>query len=90
VEALDEHLEPPTIVILRGPLPEANSWMRALTRNYAPRRLDLLLEAGQAGLPAALDKPLRAGVNAWVCRGVNCLPPIDALPELAQTLSLPS
>ena len=29
------------------------------------------------GLPAALDKPARAGpVNGWLCRGVICLPPI--------------
>ena len=42
------------------------------------------IEPGVAGLPATLDKPAPAdrGVNAWVCRGVTCLPPITDLAEL--------
>jgi hypothetical protein len=59
--------------------------MRSLARRYQPRRLDLLLEAGQ-DLPASLDKPLGPGVNAWLCQGVNCLPPIDALARLTEVL----
>jgi hypothetical protein len=42
--------------------------------------------AGLAGLPPALDKPVRPGVNAWVCRGVNCLAPIAELAGLAREL----
>ena len=79
IGALAEHLEPPTAVIVRGAAAQAR-WMRALAAHYAPRRLDLLLEPGVERLPAALDKPLRPGVNAWVCRGVSCLAPIDELP----------
>jgi uncharacterized protein YyaL (SSP411 family) len=86
--ALDEHLEPPTVVILRGEADQARAWMRTLAAGYGPRRLEVLVDAGQRALPEVLDKPLRAGVNAWVCHGVSCLPPIDALPELAATLGL--
>jgi uncharacterized protein YyaL (SSP411 family) len=35
-----------------------------------------------------LDKAVPAsGVNAWVCRGVTCLPPISDLADLERTLS---
>jgi hypothetical protein len=44
----------------------------------------LALRAGESDLPLALDKPLRPGVNAWVCRGVNCLAPIGALDALVR------
>jgi len=29
-----------------------------------------------------LDKPAGAKVNAWVCQGVKCLPPITEFTEL--------
>jgi hypothetical protein len=41
-----------------------------------------------AGLPPVLEKAAPAGgVNAWVCRGASCLPPIDDLGGLERTLS---
>jgi uncharacterized protein YyaL (SSP411 family) len=87
--ALDEHLDPPTTVVVRGESSQASEWMRALGADYAPRRLDLVIPPGVRGLPAALDKPVRAAVNAWVCRGVNCLPPIAELSTLTQALRGP-
>ena len=57
-----------------------------LARRYGPARMDLLVHSGLSNLPAALDKPPRPGVNAWVCRGVECLAPIDALPRLTEVL----
>ncbi len=86
VQALDEHIEPPTVVIVRGSAAAALPWLRTLNSVYAPRRLDLLVDDRQAGLPAALEKPLRSGVNAWVCQGVSCLPPIDEPGRLLDTL----
>ena len=61
-------------------------WRDALTQRYAPTTLVLLIDADEKGLPAALDKPLRSGVNAWVCRGVNCLAPISELSALMSEL----
>jgi hypothetical protein len=42
------------------------------------------LQYAQRGLPPALDKPVRPGVNGWVCRGVECLAPIGGLDELVR------
>jgi uncharacterized protein YyaL (SSP411 family) len=84
--ALREHLEPPATVVVRGEGPAAHAWMRALASAYAPDQMHLLIAPGVEALPPALDKPLRPGVNAWVCRGVSCLPPIDDLAQLSETL----
>ena len=80
--ALAEHSEPPTIAVLRGEAAAMISWQRALAGRYAPAGLVVALDPAQRGLPPALDKPLRAGVNAWVCRGVSCLAPIGELDGL--------
>jgi uncharacterized protein YyaL (SSP411 family) len=77
--ALAEHFEPPTVTILRGEAAELSAWREALAGRYAPASLALAIDAHEQDLPPALDKPLYAGVNAWVCRGVTCLAPISEL-----------
>jgi hypothetical protein len=48
----------------------------------------LALHADHTNLPAALAKPAPTPdmVNAWVCAGVSCLPPIADLGTLLRTL----
>jgi uncharacterized protein len=88
--ALAEHLAPPLVVVVRGAPRELAPWRAQLDRRYLPASLCLTLPPGVSGLPAVLDKPARPGVNAWVCRGVNCLPPIDDLAELERMLEGPA
>jgi uncharacterized protein YyaL (SSP411 family) len=86
--ALDEHLAPPQTVILRGDGEAIAKWQSALTRIYRPHTLVLALPAGLSGLPPVLDKAAPpTGVNAWVCRGVSCLPAISNLVELERVLA---
>ena len=92
--ALDEHLAPPAVVIVRGPETGIAAWKRALQARYLPRSIVLALPPGLGGLPPALDKPVPSaasgpGVNAWVCQGVTCLPPIGDLSELVAALTRP-
>jgi uncharacterized protein YyaL (SSP411 family) len=84
--ALAEHLQPPQVVVLRGDLTEARRWGQVVADHYYPHTLALVIGPQPGALPGALDKPLRPGVNAWVCRGVNCLPPITDLGMLRQAL----
>jgi len=84
--ALAEHSTPPTIVILRGPPSGMATWQTTLARRFAPSMLVLGLPAGLPNLPEVMDKPGRSGVNAWVCRGVECLPSIDDPAELEHAL----
>jgi hypothetical protein len=89
--ALDEYLGPPQIVILRGEAGALASWQRSLAAHYRPDLLVIAIPAGVPGLPAVLDKAAPArGVNAWVCRGVACLPAISELAELDRVLSTPA
>ena len=88
--ALEEHLVPPQVVILRGAPNEVEDWKRRLDRVYRPATLTIGIGSGADTLPAALDKPWPAsGVQAWVCRGVSCLPPIGELAELERSLGKP-
>jgi uncharacterized protein YyaL (SSP411 family) len=82
--ALERVLEPPAIVILRGPADALAEWRHGLaTRRSA---VVVALANGQTGLPPALAKPESPHVNAWVCRGVNCLKPMAKLDELVDVL----
>ena len=86
--ALDEYLAPPQTVILRGDGKIVSEWQETLARTYRPHVLVLALPPGMPGLPPALDKAAPpAGVNAWVCRGVSCLPAISNLVDLEQVLA---
>jgi len=87
--ALDEYLAPPQTVILRGDAEKTGEWQRALARAYRPDTLVIALPREAKSLPATLDKTPAggAGVNAWVCQGVTCLPAITDLAEVERTLS---
>lgn len=84
--ALQESLTPTTIVILRGEHEMLADWTNALASRWLPEVLVVAIPAKmETGFPA-LDKKLGASVNAWVCRGVECLPEIDALEKLIAVL----
>ena len=86
--ALDEYLSPPQTVVLRGEAGALAEWQRVLAKHYRPDTLVIAIPAGRAGLPPVLDKAALAdGVNAWICRGVTCLPPVADLAGLERVLS---
>jgi uncharacterized protein len=87
--ALEERLRPPRTVILRGPVPELLRWRRALAERHAPQTLVLALGPGARDLPPVLAKPATDRVNAWVCEGVTCLPPVERLEDLIAQVSKP-
>jgi uncharacterized protein YyaL (SSP411 family) len=80
--ALEEQIAPPATAILRGAAPALAPWAGAMAREYLPLTLVLAIPAGLPGLPPVLDKPARHTVNAWLCRGVTCLPPIESIDAL--------
>ena len=85
--ALDEYVTPPRIVILRGVGAGLSEWQRSVASAYRPDTLVFAIPRDAAGLPDVLAKPAPVGdVNAWVCQGVSCLPPILALSDLQQVL----
>ena len=87
--ALEEAIEPPRVVVLRGPAGELRQWQQVLGQRYLPATLILAVSEAAAGLSPLLAKSLMPGaVNAWVCQGVTCLPPVDKLETLLDLLKM--
>lgn len=84
--ALQEYNEPPVVVILKGPVDQMQAWKLELNREYLPNVISLALPAELENLPATLTRISPEAVNAWVCRGVQCLPPINDLDVLLEQL----
>jgi uncharacterized protein len=83
LEALEEVLDPPSIVILRGDVATLQNWQAELAKLYDPHRLVIPIPGDASHLPAAFaDKIARAGTTAYVCKGSTCSAPIASLGEL--------
>jgi uncharacterized protein YyaL (SSP411 family) len=86
LEALDEYLSPPEIVIVREPSAERGQWQRELGKLYAPHRLVFSIPAELEGLePALADKKAAAATRAYVCRGSTCSAPLESLADLVRS-----
>ena len=87
--ALEEQLEPPRTLIVSGARDALGPWREALDGAYLPSTVVLLIPAGTPGLPPPLAKPASDAVNAWLCEGVTCLPPMDDPARLRDALKIP-
>jgi uncharacterized protein YyaL (SSP411 family) len=82
--ALEEFLEPAQVIVLRGAGAALEAWRARCAQPCAPHRLTLAIPA-EASLPPGLLAERRgeaALVTAYVCGGLQCLPPITTLAEL--------
>ena len=85
--ALEELLNPPATIILRGEAATIESWRRDLARLYAPRRLVIAVPGDASDLPATLqEKAVRGDAVAYVCKGSVCSAPLDSFSALAAHL----
>jgi len=82
--ALEELLNPPEIIILRGEGDALKQWQQECIRPYAPRRIALAIPVTETNLPEMLNKPVptKGEVNAWVCSGTQCSPEVISIDEL--------
>lgn len=87
--AVDEHLRPPTSIVLRGPAAQVAEWQAKLVSRLHPGTLVIPVAENRSPLPAALDHPYSDTVNAWVCKGVSCMPPVTDWAELERICSAP-
>jgi uncharacterized protein YyaL (SSP411 family) len=83
---LDERLTPPSTLVLRGEPNAVAAWQGELARDFLPATLVLGVPAAARDLPEILDKPAGDPVNAWLCRGVTCLPAIGDLVNLRKAI----
>jgi uncharacterized protein YyaL (SSP411 family) len=88
VIALDEYLEPPEIVVIRGAAADTETWASDISAIFAPHRLVFAIPAETQQLPGALEqRQAGATTRAYICRGTSCSTPIEDLSALAAELS---
>jgi uncharacterized protein YyaL (SSP411 family) len=81
--ALEEQLQPPQMVIIRGPAQECEAWRSQLVQLYAPHRLVFAIPADATQLPQAIaDKKAGAEAVAYVCQGMTCSEPVRSLASI--------
>src|SRR6185503_13431232 len=86
LEALEEYLQPPEIVIVREKGQDHGAWQRELDKLYAPHRLVFSIPENHEGLSAALaDKKPGATTRAYLCRGSTCSAPVETIADLVRT-----
>ena len=85
--ALEDTVSPPSSVLLAGDAAACADWQRALERVLRPGVA--IYNVAGVELPAALAKgpALAAGAAAWVCRGTQCLPPLNSLADVERILA---
>jgi uncharacterized protein YyaL (SSP411 family) len=87
--ALEEYLEHPEIIVIRGEPGEIARWRDSAAKVYAPRRLVLAVPAAETNLPGALAEraPVDGETVAYRCVGTHCELPVTTWEALAAQLS---
>ncbi len=84
--ALDDALQPPSMLVLCGSPKETAAWRAVVAAKYLPELLLITLTGDETDLPQPLRKPHTSSITAWLCRGAQCLPPITRLDALLAQL----
>jgi uncharacterized protein YyaL (SSP411 family) len=75
--AVEEYLDSPQIIVLRGTPEQLGRWQARSQACYAPRRLSFSIPSDEQGLTGLLDaRAPVADIVAYVCAGHQCLAPI--------------
>jgi len=85
--AVEEYLDPPQTIVLRGSGDELSRWHARCLERHAPRRLCVAIPDDEQALPGLLrQRTPRDGVVAYVCEGHVCGAPISTFDELEAAL----
>ncbi len=87
--ALEEYLEHPEIVVIRGEPAEIARWRDSAAKVYAPRRLVFAIPSTATELPGALAEraPVDGETVAYRCVGTHCELPVTTWEALAAQLT---
>ena len=87
LRVLERTLEPPELVVLRGPPAELAEWQKVAQDGYHPHRLSFAIPDSATDLPGVLAERRSArGAVAYVCSGTQCRAPVTAKQALAGAL----
>lgn len=83
LHALEDYLQPPKLVIIRGACADLPHWQHAIQNHFDPQRHTYAIPNDITGLPAALaEKVAQQHTVAYVCEGMQCQAPITNLTAL--------
>ncbi len=89
LHALEEYVEHPEIIIIRGDDDEMSRWQRSAAKIYTPRRLLFPIGTNVDELPGSLAdrRPVENETIAYRCIGTHCSLPITSWEALAGELT---
>jgi uncharacterized protein YyaL (SSP411 family) len=86
--ALEDLLEPVSILVIRGPSADLPAWLREVRLLYAPTLMTFAIPDDAPNLPPALAlKEALSGTTAYLCSGTMCLAPVTELRALVRLLT---
>jgi uncharacterized protein YyaL (SSP411 family) len=87
--ALEEYLDHPEIIVIRGETDDIERWRDSAAKLYAPRRMVFAIGSDQTDLPGALAerKSIDGDTVAYKCVGTHCELPVTSWEALAAELS---
>ena len=87
--ALEEYIDHPEIIVIRGDADDVGRWRDAAAKLYAPRRLVFAIPRDEQSLPGALaDRAAMADETvAYRCLGTHCELPVTSWEALAASFS---
>ena len=86
LNALQDWLSAPQIVIVRGAAGAAMEWARQLQALYAPQRMIFAIPEGAELPPGLAEKAARGAPVAYLCRGMTCSAPLTDLASIVRQL----
>ncbi|MFL6653200.1 MAG: thioredoxin domain-containing protein [Sulfurifustis sp.] len=85
--ALEESLDPPQTLVLRGRADTMRDWQERLLRRHAPQRLSFAIPTDVGALPGVLAERKNLGeTTAYLCVGHACQAPVTDLGALEAQL----
>lgn len=87
INALEEQLHLPSLIILRGDKNELEPWHKRAMLPFAPVRVSFAIPSNIDGLPSILNsKTPHKNPVAYYCRGASCAPVITSYEDFLSTL----
>src|SRR3989344_2452502 len=85
--ALDEYLNPPQVIVLRGAPDILKSWHARCGAHYAPGRAALAIPADVTNLTGLLaERRVQGDISAYICSGHACQAPVSTFEEFDKAL----
>ena len=86
--ALEEQLDPPQTVVLRGTPEAMQPWQALAGHDYRPHRLVFAIPDDAKNFPGVLaERKAVNGITAYVCAGHACQAPVTNLADFESSLS---